>query len=763
MVPAWLPWKTIARYLARRHGFIDPVAVLSRLGGFAQPSEVAVPIELLRAGVVFHARGLINSKVIQQNLDWKWPFWVVCQFDPRSDSFLPRAFSITHVNLTHRNWTAVGLPDYPSMPIVDPRGMVTPFFDGWSLDGWIVAADGTAVTDALVPAEAVDADQHLVTEPDGVKVQTAVCRAGFALTSTVWVAEGAQGPECRILYRALSAAPACFAVALRPHNPEGISFIQHIRTDAQGVNWSVDHRPALTCSPAPARVVMSNYHDGEVFAKVLNGDDTRRVDCKVGLAAAAALYHLTPGEEAVVEVAVPLEQDPEKGAFPAPRPQNRSWRDALTQAAALLVPDERVQSLYDAALRTLVLHSPLEVYPGPYTYKRFWFRDAVLILHSLLCAGLTDRVERSLNTFPKKQSLTGFFHSQDGEWDSNGQVLWMAHLFTALTGRDPGPGWHAAIHRGAEWIIKKRLPGDAHGFHGGLLPAGFSAEHFGNNDFYYWDDFWGVAGLRAAANLSRRWDRTEDAARFDAEANGFMAAIERSLERSEHRRGRIGLPASPYRRLDSGAVGSLASGYPLRLLAPGDPRLLDTVRFLRENCMVHGAFFQDMIHSGINVYLTLHMAQVMLRAGDPDFFELVQAVARLASPTGQWPEAVHPRTGGGCMGDGQHAWAAAEWVMMIRNMFVREEDDALVLASGMPAAWLDNGQTASFGPALTPYGAVTVRVTGRDRALYVAWEAVWRDQPPRVRVGGTGPGTYTIENGAATGEATLPCPWTRPR
>ena len=91
MVPAWLPWKTIARYLARRHGFIDPVAVLSRLGGFAQPSEVAVPIELLRAGVVFHARGLINSKVIQQNLDWKWPFWVVCQFDPRSDSFLPPA------------------------------------------------------------------------------------------------------------------------------------------------------------------------------------------------------------------------------------------------------------------------------------------------------------------------------------------------------------------------------------------------------------------------------------------------------------------------------------------------------------------------------------------------------------------------------------------------------------------------------------------------------------------------------------------------
>jgi len=31
---------------------------------------VAEPIELLRAGVVFHARGLINARVIQHNLDW---------------------------------------------------------------------------------------------------------------------------------------------------------------------------------------------------------------------------------------------------------------------------------------------------------------------------------------------------------------------------------------------------------------------------------------------------------------------------------------------------------------------------------------------------------------------------------------------------------------------------------------------------------------------------------------------------------------------
>ena len=37
------------------------------------------------------------------------------------------------------------------------------------------------------------------------------------------------------------------------------------------------------------------------------------------------------------------------------------------------------------------------------------------------------------------------------------------------------------------------------------------------------------------------------------------------------------------------------------------------------------------------------------------------------------------------MGDGQHVWAAAEWVLMIRNCFAREEDDHLILCSGIPA------------------------------------------------------------------------------
>jgi hypothetical protein len=186
--------------------------------------------------------------------------------------------------------------------------------------------------------------------------------------------------------------------------------------------------------------------------------------------------------------------------------------------------------------------------------------------------------------------------------------------------------------------------------------------------------------------------------------------------------------------MDGGAIGSLAADYPTQLWPAGDRRMIDTVEFLLSHYLVRGGFFQDMIHSGVNAYLTLHMAQVLLRAGDRRHFELMENVAALASPTGQWPEAIHPLTGGGCMGDGHHIWAAAEWTLMLRNCFVREEGQTLVLCSGLPAEWLASGRSMKLGPTPTPWGPITVTVEPEETEVRVRWRAEWRGRPPRIDV-----------------------------
>lgn len=64
-----LPVKWLVRAAAKRYGIVDPITVLAQVRSFSQPSEVKEPIELLRAGILFQARGLVNTRAIQFNLD----------------------------------------------------------------------------------------------------------------------------------------------------------------------------------------------------------------------------------------------------------------------------------------------------------------------------------------------------------------------------------------------------------------------------------------------------------------------------------------------------------------------------------------------------------------------------------------------------------------------------------------------------------------------------------------------------------------------
>jgi hypothetical protein len=712
--------------LARAYGFLDPVTLLARLRRFAQASEVGEPIELLRAGMLFHARGLVNTKAIQHNLDWVWPYWVERQFNPRDPSFIPRAFSFSHINLTHRNWTAVGLPDVPYYPIVDPRGLVTPLFDGWSLDFWLFPATGRPLQPSKLPLF----DQQLHVH-QGVRVRSTGRRDELLLQSDVELVLQDQEPHCRVRVHAKGPVGTRLAVMLRPYNPEGVSFVEKIAPLGDDRGWLVNGRHPVHFAKVPTQHRFSTYALGDVAMHLDAEPPCGAVECEAGMATAAALFDLPP-ENTPLEVHVPIydELEPKRRPRIAAAP---SWDEALSPLARLSIADPTIQRLYDQALTNVVLHTPLDPYPGPYTYKRFWFRDAVFILHTLLTLGATARVRRAMDRFAARQRRDGYFLSQEGEWDSNGEALWLYARFATLAGDVPPEDWLDAVARGARWISRKRLPFGSGRREAGLLPAGFSAEHLGPNDFYYWDDFWSVAGLRAAGELlAGREPRL--AADCSREAAEFLQTILRSVPEGPHRRFPGAIPASPYRRMDAGAIGSIVADYPLQLLPAADERIVKTVDFLTEHCGMNGGFFQDMIHSGINVYLTLHLAQVRLRAGQSEeTWRLMECVAGFASTTGQWPEAIHPRTGGGCMGDGQHIWAAADWLMLVRNLFVREEGAELEIGAGVRAAWLDAGELR-FGPTLTPHGPVTVRFAREGDRLRVTLDARWRHGPPVRRL-----------------------------
>jgi len=86
------------------------------------------------------------------------------------------------------------------------------------------------------------------------------------------------------------------------------------------------------------------------------------------------------------------------------------------------------------------------------------------------------------------------------------------------------------------------------------------------------------------------------------------------------------------------------------------------------------------------------------------------------------------------MGDGQHVWAAAEWVIMIRNCFVREEGNSLILASGIPHQWLRGSSTLSFGPAPTSFGTFSLSIEMEKDSVIISWQGAWHAGAPRIEV-----------------------------
>jgi hypothetical protein len=252
------------------------------------------------------------------------------------------------------------------------------------------------------------------------------------------------------------------------------------------------------------------------------------------------------------------------------------------------------------------------------------------------------------------------------------------------------------------------------------MPASISAEHLGPFDYYYWDDFWSLRGLIDGALLLGVAGQDRAAIKADEWAGAFRADLDASMELVAERLGTRALPAGPRRRIDTAVIGSLVACYPLRLL-PGDhPSITATAEVIRERFCIGEGFYQAISHTGLGTYLTLQLALVELEAGDRRALARLQWLVDRATDTYTWPEAIHPRLDGGCMGDGHHGWAAADFLTTVRNLLVRETDDGVALCSMLPEAW--TGEPLEVHDAPTHFGHVSFAVRWHGDRPALLWE-----------------------------------------
>ena len=115
----------------------------------------------------------------------------------------------------------------------------------------------------------------------------------------------------------------------------------------------------------------------------------------------------------------------------------------------------------------------------------------------------------------------------------------------------------------------------------------------------------------------------------------------------------------------------------------------------------------------MNPYLTLQIAHSYLYAGKRElFWEILHDVVSLSSSTNNFPEAIHPITKGGSMGDGHHGWAAAEIVLALHDAFIFENSNSkpkeLIFLQGIPRNWFLSSKSFYIKNSPTSEGSINI-------------------------------------------------------
>ncbi|MBF6612837.1 MAG: hypothetical protein IVW55_06875 [Chloroflexi bacterium] len=724
----------------------------SRLG---VPGALPAPPELLPASARVLAQGYLNRFSMVLLNGWLLPRWMREQSDPQSTHFVPRSVINLMVNQTKRNWTALGIPGtaHPIESIVDSWGLLTPLPGGPSLDWW-ADVDGSGLG-VMPPSLQANVKQSL---QGGLPVvATAFEAGGLRVSSESWMlpAQGGDWAAMQVVLFNIAdmRLTGTFSFALRPYNAEGISPVYSISYDGQTL-VADGHRGPITW-PRPEGWALSGLQAGDLFTRPGAQSNEKQLYDPHGFAHGVLKYSFSiePWEEAEFIAFMPVHTQSERAAekarqlFPIPSTQagvnaaaglevranpqfysrakaatTLQWRSLLETGMRLSLPDRGLQASWEANREHIfALHDGVSITPGPDLYHSFWFRDAAYMVYALSACGYQEAAEEVLHGFLPRQRRNGVFISHLGEWDSTGQALWaIAQHIKLYPGSPLLAQTHTAVENGARWIARRLAKSED-----GLMPPGLSAEHLGPPDRYYWDNLWSLAGLEGAREVLGE-------KRFGRAAAKLRRSLALAWATDVAALGRTAVPAAPGRGIDLGMVGSLVAWFPLELVPADSPFLAGTLQALEETTFYKGALFVSTGHSGWGTYLNMRIAGCYLLQGSPRGWELMRWLLRHASPTYNWPEGINPKSGGGSAGDGQHGWASAEWLLLIRALLFRESNPNLLIAPGLPQEWLRSEGKLEVEHAPTRFGVLNYTIEwdrgGRSIALKV--NPKWRT-PPR--------------------------------
>jgi hypothetical protein len=657
-------------------------------------------------------------------------------------------------------WTVVGVDGGREQGLIGEDGAIEVAKGGYSIEPFVVS-DGRLVGWADVRSTQSLQDGYMPIP--SVRWQ----HADLALEVTAFAHGGPAQSQLLGRYRLTNTSDRArdyvLVLAARPFqvNPPsqflntvgGVSAIREIAVHPNGID--IDGRQVVM-GQASTSGLATTFEQGEVIERLrdatwnganppfpLTGGAARKALDASGLASGALLYpvRLEAGESREFDWRTPLmgttAEAPTRSAAALQADAARMWHDKLDRVT-LRVPakgQHLVNTLRTGLAHMLISRTGPRLQPGTRSYARAWIRDGAMIAEGLLRMGREDVAEEFLRWYAPYQFENGKVpccvddRGSDPvpENDSHGELIFtVAELYRYTRDRELLEAMWPHVAGAVKYMDELRLSErtDANrakdlAFYG-MMPASISHEGYSAKPMHsYWDNFWALRGYKDAVEVARWLGKEDETRAFAASRDQFRDDLYASIAAATKARGIDFIPGAA-------ELGDFDATSTTIALAPGgeqqrlpQPLLNNTFeRYWREfEARRNGTReWRDYTPYELRTVGTFVRLGWRDRAHSAlDFFFNDQ------QPRGwnQWAEVVSrtPRKPF-FVGDLPHAWVESDYVRSVLDMFAytREDDDALVVAAGIPADWLE-GEGVEVGGLRTPYGALAYSMRSRNDEL----------------------------------------------